>query len=111
MSHSTMLTHAERASRITELLELDSGSFQAISEELVMPSPEEYEETPRDEDKMSEHDEGSQQTNLFAAMSSWCPLWVLQRIMRAEVMLLCSPDRQENTRQFIPLAGSSGFFL
>ena len=44
-----------------------------------MPSPEEYEETPRDEDEVSEHDEGSQQTNLFAAMtqSSWCPLWVV----------------------------------
>ena len=70
-----------------------------------MSSPEEYEETPRDEDEMSEH-EGSQQTNLFAAMSNRCPMWILQRIVRAEVMPLCSPDLQENTRQFIALAGS-----
>ena len=42
VSHSAMLTHAERAARIKELLELDSGSFQAMSGKLVMPSPEEY---------------------------------------------------------------------
>ena len=84
---------------------MDSGSYQTMSGKLVMSSPEEYEETPRDEDEMSEH-EGSQQTNLFAAMSNRCPMWILQRIVRAEVMPLCSPDLQENTRQFIALAGS-----
>ena len=87
MSHSAMVTHAERLARFKELLELDSGSYQAMSGKLVMPSPEEYEETSRDDDEMSEH-KGSQQTNLFAAMSNRCPMWILQRIMRAEVMPL-----------------------
>ena len=98
---------------IKELLELDSGCFQAMSEKVVMPSTQEFKEnpgltpslSPMDEDEISEH-QGSQQTNMFAAMSYWCQLWALHYInTSAGIYLLCSKEQQDNTRQFIVLAG------
>ena len=72
VAHSAILTDAERATDIKETVESDSGWFQARSGQVLILSTADSAETPQDENEnheMSEN-EGSQQTNLFAAMST-----------------------------------------
>ena len=87
------------------MLESNSGEFQAMSGQVLIQFTADSAETPKDEDEMSEN-EGSQQTNLFAAMSTRCQMWLLHFIKNADVLPLCSKERQDYTRQFIALAGS-----
>ena len=102
LSHAAVLAHAEREARIKELLGYNTGGYKAMSGTVQRTS---CDETPRDDDVMSEK-EGSEQLGLFAAMSNRCPMWILNHIKSADVFPLCSLERQENTRQFIALAAS-----
>ena len=83
VSHSAMLNHAESTARIKEILESNSGGFQAMSGQVQIQSTVDSEDTPRDDDDMSDN-EGSQQTNLFAAKSTRCPMWLLHHIKSAD---------------------------
>ena len=76
VSHSAMLTHAERAASIKEMLESDSGGFQvqAMSGQVLIQSTADSAETSKDDDEIMSENEGSQQTNLFDAMSTRCQM-------------------------------------
>ena len=102
VSHAAVLAHAEREVCTKELLGYNTGGYKAMSGTVQRTS---CDETPRDDDVMSEK-EGSEQLGLFAAMSNRCPMWILFHIKSADVFPLCSLERQENTRQFIALAAS-----
>ena len=91
VSHSAKLNHAESTARIKEILESNSGGFQAMSGHVQIQSTEDSEDTPRDDDEMSDN-EGSQQTNLVAVQSTRCPMWLLYHIKSTDVSPLCSKE-------------------
>ena len=102
VSNVALLTHAEREARIKEILGQNCDRYKAMTGKVQKIS---CDETPKDDDGMGEN-ESSMQVDLFAALSNRCPMWLLHHIKSADVFPLCSPERQEHTRQFIALAGS-----
>ena len=93
-------THAERAARIKEMLQSDSGRFQAMSGQVLIL--QRLLKTKIRCPKMK----ALNKRICLLAMSTRCQMWLLHHIKSADVLPLCSKGRQDYTRQFIAFAGS-----